>query len=600
MSHFLKLRNHSIRTQLIIGFLTVLIPLLIVLMAASYLYSSNIISQKTLEQAGETIEQFSISLDHFMEQNINKLEMMGDNPTIQEELNADAGELNAADDSFYSRNRQIRRIMLKEFSSVTMNDMELYGLNGASYYISVWSQKYEMPEEEELFRRADEAKGKWIIVPGNENYETLQMIKLIKDLQTYKPLGYVRIGLKRSYIDKLAESISFDSQGRITILAHQDIITSGRVNAVLLDRMAEEKHTKGNFSFEEEGKSHAAVYVHSNVTGWDTVGLIPMAYINKDLEGPRNVSLVLSAVALIIGIAVFNRIAKSLASPIMETAVALEQFSGGDFEVRLLENREDEIGKMNTVFNETMQNVKELMQKVTKAEILKKEMEFKTLQSQMNPHFLYNTLDAINWMAFKQGQDAICNLVGAISNLIRGSISNKQSIITLEQELGYVKDYLYIQQVRYHDRFEIIYNIDETLLSQALPKLVIQPIVENAVIHGLEGTQGGSTLMLGIQRIENDIDITVKDTGVGMPQERIESLLKEPGPEPLGKNTFHTSLGIYAVHKRLQFLYGERYGLRIKSTEGEGTEVTIHIPYEDNPDKLLNTYNHILGGGKVE
>ena len=108
---------------------------------------------------------------------------------------------------------------------------------------------------------------------------------------------------------------------------------------------------------------------------------------------------------------------------------ALERFSKGDFDVRLPEDRSDEIGKMNIVFNKTIRDIEELMQKVTQAEILEKEMEFKTLQSQMNPHFLYNTLDAINWMAFKEGQTEICNLVSAISNLMRISISNRQSLI---------------------------------------------------------------------------------------------------------------------------------------------------------------------------
>ena len=376
-SRISKFKFHSIKTQLVLGFLVVLIPLLIILVIASYLYSADIISRKTLEQSSETVEQLSMSLDHFMEQNINKLEMMGDNPTVQEELNAEPSELDEADDSFYSRNRQIRRIMVKEFSSVTMNDMELYGLNGASYYISVWSQKWEIPGEEELFRKADEAKGHWILVQNGEE-DTLQMIKLIKDLQTYRPLGYVRIGLKRSYLDRLAEAVNFDSQGKITILDDEALITSNEPNQTLLSYMAEETKSRGSFEYQEDGESNMAVYVHSSVTGWDTVGLISMDYINRDLSALRNVSLIFSCLALGIGTLVILTIANNIVSPLKETKNALEQFSKGDFDVRLSEERQDEVGTMNVVFNKAMCDIKELIQKVTQAEILKKEMEFET------------------------------------------------------------------------------------------------------------------------------------------------------------------------------------------------------------------------------
>lgn len=577
-----------------IGFLAVLIPIALLLVIVLYVYSADIISQKTLEQTSETVEQFSNSLDNYMTLIINKMEIMADSPVIQEELNAPPDEVNIASESFYSRNKQIRRIMIQEYSSVTMNDMELYGMNGASYYFSVWSHKREIPNEEELFRKADEARGRWVLVNWDVSDDTIQVIKLIKDLQTYTPIGYVRIGLKRDYINKMTGNISFGSDGRVTILDEQDAIISGEMDKMLMSCMVKETSPRGNFLYGEGKDEYTAVYIHSNVTGWDTVGLIPMEYLGRDLSGIRTVSVFLILFAILIGIIVSMYIARGLVSPIEDTANALEQFSKGDFEVRLSENRSDEIGKMNVVFNQAIKDIRELMQKVTQAEILEKEMEFKTLQSQMNPHFLYNTLDAINWMAFKEGQTEICNLISAISNLMRISISNRQSIIPLEQELGYVKDYLYIQNVRYKDRLETVYDIDESLLIQAVPKLIVQPIVENAVVHGIEKSHDKNTLNISVIRLGSNIDIIVKDTGVGMSEEKVRSLLKEP--EALSsKSASHTNLGMYAVHKRLKFLYGEDYGLIVQSKEGEGTTVAIHIPYVEDPQKIYEKYNELLG-----
>lgn len=589
-----KYKNFSIWKKLMFGFLIELIPICVILVISLYIYSADIISQKTLEQTSETVEQFSNSLDNYMTLIVNKMEIMADSPVIQEELNAEPGEVNIVSDSFYSRSKQIRRIMIQEYSSVTMNDMELYGMNGASYYFSVWSQKPEIENEDELFRKADEARGRWVLVNRDGTDDTLHVIKLIKDLQTYTPIGYVRIGLKRDYIDKMTNNISFGSNGNIAILDEQDGMISGEMDDTLISCMKRETLPKGNFLYGEGKNEYTAAYIHSNVTGWDTVGLIPMEYLGRDLAGVRNVSAVLIILAVFTGILVSMCIARGLISPIEDTVDALERFSKGDFGVRLPEDRSDEIGKMNIVFNKTIRDVEELMQKVTQAEILEKEMEFKTLQSQMNPHFLYNTLDAINWMAFKEGQTDICNLVSAISNLMRISISNRQSLIPLEQELGYVKDYLYIQNMRYKGRLEIVYDIDGSLLDQVVPKLIIQPIVENAIVHGIEKSHDRNTLYISVIRTGANINIIVKDTGVGMSEEKVQSLLKEPETVK-SSSASHTNLGMYAVHKRLKFLYGEDYGLSVQSEEGEGTTVIIRIPYLEDSQKLYEKYNNLLG-----
>ncbi|WMC93250.1 cache domain-containing sensor histidine kinase [Kineothrix sp. MB12-C1] len=589
-----KFRDFNIRTKLIIGFSFILLLLVLILVVAFYTYSAKIILKHSLEQTRETVEQFSNSLDSYMTLMSNKMEVLADSPTIQEELNTPPNEANIESDSFYSRNKQIRRIMLQAYSSITMNDMELYGANGTSYYLSLWSDKHEIPNEDILFAKADLAKGKWVLINDQNDEDTLQIIKLVKDLQTYKPIGYIRIGLKRSYIEKMTSNISFGNDGSIAILDANMERISGVVGESLITKMSGETSSQGNFLYEEGSSECTVVYTHSNITGWDTVGFIPLEYIKKDLAGIRNLAVVLIVFAIIIGISVSIAIAQSLVSSLENTANALERFAQGDFEVRLCENRADEIGKMNRVFNKAIKDINELMQKVTQGEILNKEMEFKTLQSQMNPHFLYNTLDTINWMAFKEKQIEICNLVTAISNLIRASISNKQSIITLEQELNYVKDYLYIQHVRYKDRFDTIYDIDDSLLNQTVPKLIVQPIVENAIIHGIENTQSKNFLYISVKRENESIDIIVKDTGIGMSEEKISELLKEPITAETGESEVHTNLGLYAVHKRLKFMYGDSYGLIIRSKEGEGTTVILHIPYIQEPQKLYKQFNDLL------
>ena len=576
---FKRFRDFSIRTKLIIGFLTILLPLVLILSIVFYSYSAEIVLKQSLEQTREIVEQFSISLDNYMGLMRNKMEILADSPTIQEELNTHQDKEDIKNDSFYSRNKRIRRIMLQIYSSVTMNDVEIYGINETNHYLSLWSKKYEIPDKDILFENANLSKGRSVLVNNINDADTIQMIKMVKDLQTYKPIGYIRFGLKRNYIEKMAKNINFGSDGSVVIFDENLNKISGIAHDSVLSKLLKEKPSIGNFSYSEGKNEYTAVHIHSDSTGWTTVGVIPLRYINKDLAGIQYLTVIIIVLTIIIGVTVSVIIAQSLILPLENTVNALEKFSRGDFAVRLKENRCDEIGKLNRIFNKAIKEINELMQKVTQSEILNKEMEFKTLQSQMNPHFLYNTLDTINWLAFKEKQTEICNLVAAISSLIRASISNKKSIITIEHELDYVKNYIYIQHIRYKDRFDTIYDIDESLLKQAVPKLIIQPIVENAIIHGIENSKNKNLLYISVKRENECIIIIVKDTGIGMTDEKVSELLKEPLNAEGDEQKAHTNLGLYAVHKRIQLMYGDLYGLAVHSQAGEGTTVTLHIPF---------------------
>ena len=589
---FKRFRDFSIRTKLIIGFLTILLPLVLLLSIVFYSYSAEIVLKQSLEQTREIVEQFSISLDNYMGLMRNKMEILADSPTIQEELNTHQDKEDIKNDSFYSRNKRIRRIMLQIYSSVTMNDVEIYGINETNHYLSLWSKKYEIPDKDILFENANLSKGRSVLVNNINDADTIQMIKMVKDLQTYKPIGYIRFGLKRNYIEKMAKNINFGSDGSVVIFDENLNKISGIAHDSALSKLLKEKPSIGNFSYSEGKNEYTAVHIHSDSTGWTTVGVIPLRYINKDLAGIQYLTVIIIVLTIIIGVTVSVIIAQSLILPLENTVNALEKFSRGDFAVRLKENRCDEIGKLNRIFNKAIKEINELMQKVTQSEILNKEMEFKTLQSQMNPHFLYNTLDTINWLAFKEKQTEICNLVAAISSLIRASISNKKSIITIEQELDYVKNYIYIQHIRYKDRFDIIYDIDESLLKQAVPKLIIQPIVENAIIHGIENSKNKNLLYISVKRENECIIIIVKDTGIGMTDEKVSELLKEPLNTEGDEQKAHTNLGLYAVHKRIQLMYGDLYGLTVQSQAGEGTTVTLHIPFTKKQEMFYRQSPH--------
>ena len=246
--------------------------------------------------------------------------------------------------------------------------------------------------------------------------------------------------------------------------------------------------------------------------------------------------------------------------------------------MRLPEGRADEIGAMNLVFNQTIEKVEKLLKQIVEMEMVNKDIEFQALQAQINPHFLYNVLDTINWMARKKGEENICRMVTAISNLMRASISNKRSMVRVKEELKYIEDYLFIQETRYGDKFTSYIEVDEELNELEIPKMVIQTLGENAVVHGVENATWDCFLYISGE-IQDDMAVfKVKDDGVGISAEKLEALLKmEEEPEHKAERT-HTNLGIYAVQKRLEYVYHGKAKMMITSEKEKGTLVVLEIP----------------------
>lgn len=584
------LKRYSLRTQFCICFLVVLIPMGLIFMIIPYRYSSAIITRMAREQTTETIEQITSSFDSYLELMVNKLEILGNSPVVQEELVAASSEVNQTSGNFYSRARQIRRLMLQEYYSISINDIEITGLNGAEYLVSVNNQ-HSAYDATALQSLAEESQGHWVLYDSSGQ---LQLAKLIKELQTGTPLGYVRISLRQDYLEKLVSGVTFGSDGMVMVIDENGHVLCGEH----ADYYAAVSHavtgTQGSFDASVDRIRSMVIYNRSSNTGWTTIAFVPYRYLYRDLRSLQMIILFFSVLLFCASVFLSRLIGRLFVQPIEDTDNALLQFSTGDFTVRLDENRRDEIGQMNRVFNKTIADVQSLMHRVTQADILTREMEYKTLQSQMNPHFLYNTLDIINWMAFKKKDLDICNMVSAISSLTRASISRKQSIVSLEQELQYVKDYLYIQHVRYQNRLEVIYDVDASLYTQMIPKLIIEPIAENAVIHGIEDSEETNLISISAHRLDDDVLLCVSDTGVGMTQEKADSLLQEQQADS-NDATYHTNLGIYAVNRRIKYLYGDSYGICIQSQPQKGTCVRIRIPYMEDSNELLNRYQSMLG-----
>ena len=319
-----------------------------------------------------------------------------------------------------------------------------------------------------------------------------------------------------------------------------------------------------------------------------------MSFLQKTARGLQKTTIMLILASLMLCIFLADILAKGIAGPIKRTSKAMQQFAEGDFSVRLPEGRRDEIGAMNSVFNQTIEKIEQLIKQVVEMETVNKDIEFQALQAQINPHFLYNVLDTINWMARKKGEDNICRMVTSISSLMRASISNKRSMVYIREEIKYVQDYLYIQETRYGDKFTSYIEVDERLNELEIPKMTIQTLVENAVVHGVENATWDCFLYVSGEITDGMAVFTVKDDGVGMSQEQLEKLMgTEEEPDHEAERT-HTHLGVYAVRKRLDYVYQNKARMSITSEPGKGTQVILEIPMNGNVGVTYRKYDETV------
>lgn len=307
-------------------------------------------------------------------------------------------------------------------------------------------------------------------------------------------------------------------------------------------------------------------------------------------SGKRSVTVISFMVysslgAILIVISIFYLFKRKIYSPIINIEKAMNGIVQGDMEFQFDINKNNELYKLADSLNSMVARLKDLINREYNAKILKKQAELNALQSQINPHFLYNTLDSIRGQALREGIESIEQMTRALSSLFRYSISHKDNLVSFGDELKNVDNYVMIQQFRFNNKFKVIKKIedaDENILDYKIPKLSIQPIVENAIYHGLEAKVGEGTITIRAYTTEKRLIISIKDDGVGIAQDKLETLndsltigkdelLKDRGEEK-------SRIALLNVNERIKLFFGDDYGIVVYSTLGQGTTLEIVLP----------------------
>lgn len=429
----------------------------------------------------------------------------------------------------------------------------------------------------------------------------ITIISTIRQQITNEVIGFIVIDLDDNFVRHFIDHATFGETGNFIVTD-----SSGRpiYQSAEASHHIQQLHTNDYLLLNHKDTMIADVsgnngplfitYTTSQETGWKIIGIAPLAEIVEDAYEIRRLIIISTGSSILFIFVLYFFMTTRLTKPIHTLMHKMRQASSGNLDARVHPSGSDEIADLGKCFNMMTGQIKDLMDKSIREQRLIQMAELRMLQAQINPHFLYNTLDSIVWMAEAGKNDQVIHLIQALSRFFRISLSKGRDLITVKEDLEHVSYYLMIQQVRYRDILEYSIDVPNELLSCRILKMTLQPIVENALYHGIKNKRGKGMIRIS-GKIEDDVLlITISDNGAGMSQDIIErisrrnqnitwqEMLGESGErEPFGEPSpikEQAGYGLYNVEQRIRLYFGPEYGTTIESQEGVGTDVTIRIP----------------------
>lgn len=324
----------------------------------------------------------------------------------------------------------------------------------------------------------------------------------------------------------------------------------------------------GNMLLQYQGEKVLVCYEVSRVTGWVFASITPVKALVHNVVSLQTLTVFLCILIFLLAMLVSKIFARKITLPVEKLVGAMKQVGKGDFSVRLATSGMDELQYLTEKYNDMSEQIRILIEENYESEIRNRESEIMALNLQMNPHFLYNTLNIINMMALEEGKEEISRMLLCLSDMLQYTFRNKQELAAFREEYLWLQNYLHIMEMRFEGKFQVVYEVDRELGQYSVPKLLLQPLVENAVVHGFRDMKSGGLLWIR-GKIETDaILLEVEDNGRGMSGEEIEKAMQ---------GDYHR-IGLENTRRRIQLLYGEKGCMQIETRPGEGTCIRIRIP----------------------
>lgn len=405
------------------------------------------------------------------------------------------------------------------------------------------------------------------------------VMKLYNESNLQDKIGYVVCDVDTKNLEKIMDKYRIDRTAFMWLQPTGDrpIDTLGDLDAEQTKEYnALEKSIACGKKAENETNSKQEFFridqQHYNLTAYS---MMPQKVLRQN---QRNLTINLLAIALLmicVSMIITGFISSGLTRPLELLMNTIQKIGNGNVQLRAKIVKEDEIGELAQQFNEMLDQMEELKQKEYQTKQLLNRAEYKALQAQVNPHFLYNTLDTMASIAEIRNCPEVSHMSQSLALIFRYSLNMKDPFSTVENEIAHLKNYIYVMDMRMHDNIQYTFDVDEMTLKSKLPRLSLQPIVENAINHGLRNKRGKKKIGIQIKREQMDLVICIEDNGIGLDTSAINESLRKNELDFVEKGN---SIGLHNINARLKMLYGNQYGMHLESMLGEGTKVFMILP----------------------
>jgi len=576
--------NKSIGSKLsFYFFLVILIPIITISILGNLLYKNSITNQQD-ENVKQMARQISDNIDFYIRDTENIINYLSLDPRILRFLNYNTeGNSNGIHEdvskaiyNFTTFHPEISGIVIVNqndiFESDVMSRISRDPLTNEKWYI----QAAQNPSTMHLFSKPVGRNINNIFQYSAD--EVVSMSKAIIDKKTGKCIGVILIDMKLDIIKSVIEYAKPAKTGFVYIVDTNGEIVYSPVNKIVY-RIKDDwiKNSSGKILIKRiKDEDYEIIHNNSDYTGWRTVEVFPQNESLKVMNSLAYYSILIAVITLFIAEILAIFFTRSIVKPISKLKRLMKKTEEGNFDVVFNSKYNDEIGELGSAFNNMVKEIKNLINLVQIEGKKKRKAEISILHAQIKPHFIYNTLDTIQWMAQEHQAQDIVEVVYNLTNLLRIGLSGGAEIIKISQEIKHVESYLMIQKVRYEEKLTYEINIKEEILDFSVIKLILQPLVENAIYHGIKGKRGSGCIKINGEIKNEKIYFTIEDNGIGIKEEKlleINEMLK-------GKTNPSSSVGygIFNVNEKIRLTYGEEFGLEYHSIYGEGTIVELWHP----------------------
>lgn len=433
-------------------------------------------------------------------------------------------------------------------------------------------------------RYRNEGNVQWI-AEGDKVY----IHRAILDRRTFRLIGYITMSVHDDYLKGLMRSAAkgytfiFNESNHLVI---QDQDKQMDTNVILAKSKTLKKGESAVISIEPQGDMLLTKY-KSQFSLWTTVSLIPLSVITAGADQMAKWIITIGVIGILLGIFIIWISSNRLIHPLKELSRVMKQVEQDNFSARVEIRGNDEFGRLSLSFNHMMRKIDTLISEVYQKEISQKEAEnkalkaeYKALKAQINPHFIYNTLETIRSLSEFDEPDKVSMVTVSLGKLLKASISNQKDFIPVREELEYIDAYLAIQNTRFENKVDVSIQVNESILSYFIPRFILQPLVENAFVHGLENKIDNGNLIIKASLDRQNIIFQIIDDGVGIDPERISDILTIN--HQAGTHSKGTGNGLLNVSKRLSILYGDPFGMSIQSSPNFGTIIELKVPIQQD------------------